>query len=187
MSLTACKLVSGLALVVLLLVWQPLCAANALLSGVALEYQVKASYIYNFLQFVSFSPEDIGGNNAISVCIIGENRFGDALDKLKGKKTPQGVIDVRYLGHYSPELPFNSCHVLYVVKDEAQNGRKIFEHLQNDKTLTIGDYSNFLKEGGVIELFVNDERVQFRINVEKVKKARYQIAAQLVALGASHE
>lgn len=176
-----------LSLFILLVVWGPRVAASASVSGTALEYQVKASYIYNFLQFVSFSPEVMAGKSAISVCIVGENRFGEALDKLKGKRTPQGVIEVRYLGHYSPALPFSTCHVLYIVKDEAPNGSKIFEHLQNASTLTIGDYSSFLKQGGVIELFVEDERIHFRINLERAKQASYQIAAQLVALGATNE
>lgn len=151
--------------------------------GNTIEYQIKASYIYNFLQFVSFPLEQLDNKNIVNVCVVGENRFGNALGELNGAPVPQGKINIDYLGRYSPMLSLQACNVLYIVNNEAPNIDKILGSIDAATTLTISEYTPLVENGGIIELFVEDDSVHFKINADKVKLARYQIAAQLVELG----
>lgn len=148
-----------------------------------IEYQIKASYIYNFLQFINFPPDELEIENILSVCILGENRFGSALNELQGATIPQGSIDIDYLGKYSPALSFKGCNVLYIIKSEAPNVNDILRNIEPDHILTISEYTPFIEDGGIIELFIKDDSIHFKINSEKAKQAHYQIAAQLVEVG----
>lgn len=148
-----------------------------------IEYQIKASYIYNILHFVVFPPDTLEIENTISVCVLGENRFGDSLTELQGEKTPQGKIDIEYLGNFSPALSLTSCNVLYIVNDEAPKTKKILAAIDASRTLTISEYPFFVENGGIIELFIEDDSIRFKINTQLAQQARYQISAQLYELG----
>ena len=52
----------------------------------SLEYQVKASYLYNFLQFIDWPSGAHGGaDEPLVIRILGPDRFGTALEVLAGK------------------------------------------------------------------------------------------------------
>lgn len=162
---------------------QPLIAQQPIAQHQEIEYQIKASYIYNILNFVSFPPDTFEIENTISVCVVGENRFGDSLAELQGAKTPQGKIDIDYLGNFSPSMSLTSCNVIYIVNDNAPKAKKILDAIDTSRTLTIGEYPLFCDDGGVIELFIKDDSIRFKINTKLAQQARYQIYAQLYELG----
>lgn len=148
-----------------------------------IEYQLKASFLYNFLQFISFPAEALENENTITVCVLGENRFGGAIDELQGAATPQGKIDVDILGSYSPNISFKGCNVLFIVKNEAPHAARVLAEIDTEKTITVSEYAQFLNQGGIIEFYVKDDSIHFRINVDQAQKAKYQVAAQLIELG----
>ena len=47
---------------------------------VALEYRVKAAYLYNFVKYVEWPGK---GRSSILICIAGQNPFGDELTQLE--------------------------------------------------------------------------------------------------------
>lgn len=117
------------------------------------------------------------------MCIAGENRFGKALFELEGAKTSQGMIHIELLESIASAIHNRKCNVLYVVGNEAQVARMILEHVDSRKVLTIGEDGSFVSNGGSIELYIEDDAVRFRVNVEQVKQADFQVAAQLMEMG----
>lgn len=147
------------------------------------EYQIKASYIYNFLQFVKFPSDALQAEGEVVVCIAGENRFGNALYELDGAKTSQGLIQVEVVEPQPSAVYGRKCNVLYVVGNEDKKARAILESVDPRKVLTIGEDQSFVRIGGSIELYIEDDVVRFRVNVEQVKQADFQVAAQLMEMG----
>lgn len=150
--------------------------------SVDLSYQIKAAYIYNILQFVSYPDNAFQMKGVLNVCILGEDRFGSALDGINGAGVPQGVINIIRLGD-GKEKPLNGCNALYVVETEKRSSESILSRIDSKEILTIGEFSPFIQHGGLIELFVQDDSIHFRINEELVKETDYQVAAQLIQLG----
>ena len=140
-------------------------------------YQIKASYIYNFLQFVRFSNSSI--SDQINVCIIGKNKFGQALNPLKGAETPQGEITVTMLEYVTDPIQVASCQVVYVVGSDATFSQNVL-----DKVLSIGEFPAFIAMGGYIELFLENDSIHFRVNQKLVGHTQFKVAAQLLSLGA---
>lgn len=143
-------------------------------------YQIKAAYIYNILKFVHFPPET---GKDLTVCILGENRFGDALNALNSASIPDSTLRVAQLGRYSSSKKMTQCQVLYLVNSEQEYAPAILANIDPARTLTIGEHSQFLREGGLIELYEKDDTIQFRINPDMVNKTAFTIDAQLVQLG----
>lgn len=161
----------------------PAYADSGVRNSQMVEYQIKASYIYNFLQFVKFPSDALRDEGEVVVCIAGENRFGNALLELDGAKTSQGVIHVELVEPHTNAVHNKRCNVLYVVGSEAQRTRVLLENVDPRKVLTIGEDQSFVRIGGSIELYIEDDVVRFRVNVEQVKKADFQVAAQLMEMG----
>lgn len=151
--------------------------------AVELSYQIKAAYIYKILQFVSFPDSAFHKEGVVNVCVLGEDRFGAALDEIDGASVPQGIINIIRLGDGSGESPLSDCNALYLVETERSNIKSILSRIDSKQILTIGEFSPFIREGGLIELFVQNDTIRFRINEELVKDTDFQVAAQLVQLG----
>lgn len=145
-------------------------------------YQIKASYIYNFLQFVRFSNSSI--SDQINVCIIGKNKFGQALNPLKGAETPQGEITVTMLEYVTDPIQVASCQVVYVVGSDAAFSQSVLDKINKEKVLSIGEFPAFIAMGGYIELFLENDSIHFRVNQKLVGHTQFKVAAQLLSLGA---
>ncbi|WP_340677945.1 YfiR family protein [Paraglaciecola sp.] len=144
-------------------------------------YQVKASYIYNFLQFVQFPDDNSAGE--ITVCILGENKFGSAIETLEGAAIPGAKIHIKLINNYREALEIAPCKVVYIVGEDLALSRKILGDIDFTQVLTIGESSEFIGLGGYIELFSNDDSIRFRLNKTLVDKTQFKVAAQLLSLG----
>lgn len=159
------------------------CATSLLAQAADIAYQIKASYIYNFLQFVRFPEAALQNDGGLNVCVLGEDRFGSALDAIDGSSTPQGKVKIVRLGHYSAASDLGRCNVLYLIDSERQGTDAILAKIDEAQVLTIGEFSPFIRHGGLIELFEQNDTIRFRINERLLSKTDFKIDAQLIQLG----
>lgn len=145
--------------------------------------RIKASYIYNFLQFVSFQPDSLGEDNEIRVCILGRDGFGNTLDDIDGERISQGTIRILRLGRLKKSTFLGNCHALYLSASEADNVDQIMERVDAHQVFTISEFNSFIEHGGLVELYEHDDSIRFRINEKLVKETSFKVAAQLVQLG----
>ena len=144
-----------------------------------IEYKVKASYLYNFLQFVEW-PVDAFANNTILVCVFGEDNFGAALRPIVGEIVRGRTIAVRYF-HELKGL--ESCHMVFVSASERHRDPEVLQHLAGRPVLTVGESSGFAERGGTINLIRVTDKIRFEINQQAAKRNRLRISAQLLQLG----
>ncbi|GLQ30427.1 YfiR family protein [Litoribrevibacter albus] len=146
-------------------------------------YQIKASYLYNFLQFVQLVEQPDRSESYLNVCIIGENRFGASISVLDGETTPQGVIRMISMTHYNKKKTVEQCQVVYIVGMKKSLAVRVLNDVDNTKVLTIGEFPSFTELGGFIELYIENDSVRFRINSELAGNTQFRVAAQLLSLG----
>lgn len=140
-----------------------------------LEYQVKAAFLFNFLKFVEWpaahndSPWVIG--------VLGRDPFGETLDRtVRGRSVNGRPVEVR---RYARPSDVRDCQILFI-------GRAEFERvgvLVQPGLLTVGEASGFLKAGGVINFYLEDNRVHFEIRPEVARVSGLRVGAQLLKLG----
>ncbi len=146
-------------------------------------YQIKAAYIYNFLQFITFESNATGGQAYLDVCVIDKDKkFGEALEHIAGQPTPQGKINIVLLSVSNKEK-ISSCHVLYLAGTDAKYTRKVLANTDTSRVLTIGENKAFIPYGGFIELFIEEDSVRFRINSDLAGQTRFKVSSQLLSLG----
>jgi hypothetical protein len=144
-----------------------------------LEYQVKAAFLFNFLKFVEWPASSPGGSNDSPwrICVLGHDPFGDVLDQTVSGKIVNGrPVEVR---RYSRPGDMKDCHILFI-------GRADYERLGTPAQpglLTVGEAPGFLKSGGIVNFYLEDNRVHFEIRPAVARSAGLRVSSQLLKLG----
>lgn len=144
-------------------------------SGEGLEYQVKAAFLFNFLKFVEWPPAAGGAPWVIGV--LGPDPFGDKLDvTVRGKKVNGRAVQVRRFAHAGD---VKDCNILFIGRAEFER----FGAIVQPGLLTVGESSAFLKSGGAINFYLDDNRVHIEIRQEIARAVGLRVSAQLLKLG----
>ncbi len=152
----------------------------------AQEYELKAVYLYNFLQFVQW-PESqrlLTKDGTMVIGIVGDSPFGDAFEELQTTIRKSGTRPVRVIryGRYREGLDMTNCHILFVSSSEKKNFAKIAADLKDVPVLTVADTENFLSSGGMINLVRSDGKIRWMINRARADKAGLHFSAQVLTL-----
>jgi hypothetical protein len=160
-----------------------LCSKVVAQPAVAREDELKAAYLLNFAQFVEW-PVSTG--ETLLICVAGADGVREVLGRaVEGKKKAAGrALAVRGLeGGAAP----TDCNVLFMdAKAAAQNGPHLRDHASKP-LLTVSDLTAFARHGGMIELFAENNRLRFNINVDNAAKAGLHISSSLLQLAAAIE
>lgn len=143
-----------------------------------LEYQVKASYLYNFLQFVEW-PRTALASGTILVCVFGKDKFGTALDAIAGGSVRGYAITAKRVDE--PEK-LDGCQVVFVSASERAREFLVLQRLAGHPVLTIGETPGFADRGGVINLIQINDKIRFEINQGAAARDGLKISAQLLQL-----
>lgn len=144
----------------------------------SVEYQVKASYVYNFLQFVDW-PSDAFTGGSITVCVFGEDRFGSALAATAGESSRGRKIEIRRVSTPDELQP---CHVAFISSSERRREFQVLRELAGRPVLTIGETRGFTDRGGIINLVPVGKTIRFEINQPAAERNRLKVSAQLMQL-----
>jgi hypothetical protein len=176
---------AAIAIVPLLLATMALNAQNT--SG-STEYLIKAGFIYNFANLVQWPSSSFAQpDSPIVIVILGEDHFGTTLDRaLDGKKGNARSFVIKRARSIS-ELqrtlgPQKDCQILYVSSSEMPHLSDAIQMLKGVPVLTIGETPGFARNGGIINLILEDNKVRFEVNVAAAKEADLNISSRLLAL-----
>lgn len=161
-----------------------LCAATAWTSAqdVALEYRVKAAYLFNFTKFIDWPVTPPAGRNSFSICLAGRNPFGTMLSATLVGETAAGLpMAARVV---SPSQTA-SCQVLFVPRDVAAG--PYLRGIGAAPVLTVGESPNFLTQGGAINFVLDGGRVRFEINQAAAERAQLKVSSRLLQLGRGND
>lgn len=143
------------------------------------EFQVKAAFLYNFVQFVEWPPQAFGApDTPIIIGVLGQDPFGEFLDQLVSGEVVNGrplvVQRFRSVGE------IQACHVLFVSGSEGKRGQQIIASLGNRSILTVCDWEGLMDQGAMVQFVTERNRVRLRINLDSVKAAGLTISSKLL-------
>ncbi len=145
------------------------------------EYQVKAAFLYNFARFVEWPPRAFARATApLGVCVLGEDPFGEALDRaVLGKSLSDRTLMVRR-GKRLQEL--GGCEILFISASERGRLPEILDELRAAPVLTVGESESFAARGGGVQFTLEDNHVHFIINVDATERAGLKVSSKLLSL-----
>ena len=147
----------------------------------ALEYRVKAAFLYNFAKFVDW-PQDVFSSQESPVvfCLVGDDPFGSSLDGTVGGRKAGGREIVIRRGVGPEQLA--DCHLVFATNDKASAVARILQRGVRPGLLTVGEGAEFIESGGVISLVVDEGKVRFDVSTEAAEAADLKVSSQLLKL-----
>lgn len=143
---------------------------------VSKEYQIKAAFLYKFLNFVEWEAPQRGK----VICVYGTNPFGDSLTQLI--KEHDGSYDSTQFRHVTRPQDFHTCSILFISNSEKEERSQILAAAKTLPVMTVSDINQFAQEGGVIEFILQESRIRFVINQAQAKRSGIKISSHLLAL-----
>ena len=144
------------------------------------EYLVKATFLYNFAKFTEWPDEAFEApGSPLRICILGDGRFGDAFETIKSKTVGGRPLSIRFCGDVEES---KGCHVLYIGYSEENHVSEILEKLDASTCLTVGDASGFVRSGGMLGFFLENNKVRFEANLSAIGRSRLSISSRLLKL-----
>ena len=145
------------------------------------EYRVKAAFLFHFAQLVEW-PTEVPGNPSrpFSICTLGEDPFrGELEDTVGGKSIGTRTVQVR---HFKQPQDALGCQILFIGSSEDKRLSAILAQIDGNPVMTVGEADDFVDEGGIIRLFLEDNKIRFDINLTPADKAGLKISSRLLLL-----
>ena len=140
------------------------------------EYEVKAAFLLNFVKFVEWPDPKRSGPAPLSICVLGDDPFGTALDQIvQGERINGRPLVVKRLKKWR-----DSCDAVFISRSE----KDLPEVLQQiaPRVLTVGESSDFLTSGGMINFVVEDRRIRFDVNRGAAERGSVRISSRLLSV-----
>jgi hypothetical protein len=150
-------------------------------SARAPEYQVKAAFLYNFAKFVEWpSPAFPGSSTLFRICVLGRDPFGDTLTSIVQGKSIAGhpILSL----HVQSPAEARSCHVLFLSQSDPETLKQGLDQLRDLPVLTVGESSDFLPLGGMINFVLEEDRLRFEINLGAAERHHLKLSSKLLAV-----
>ena len=141
----------------------------------ASESEVKAAFLVSFAKFVKW-PETTA---PLVVCAFADARFERTLERLAQGETVNGrQIISRRITRWA-----DACNIVFVSEDEQD----LFRILRQAPpgVLTVGEDPAFLREGGMINFVVENQRVRFDVNLKASERASVTLSSRLLTVARS--
>ena len=141
------------------------------------EDQAKTSLIYNFTKFVQWpagTPDKI-----LAVCVYRDDPILPTLTGLRSRTSKGMAISVQRVNTLDEA---RACQVLFVDQSEKGSLRGVIQALRGQPVLLVSDVVDSASAGAVVEVFLSDRRIAFKINKAMADEANLKLSAQLLSL-----
>jgi hypothetical protein len=169
-------------LLVLSLAWATmnLGAGAAAAPPAALEYAVKASYLYKFTPFVQWPAAMFDTPmSPFNLCVLGQDPFGPLLDQaVDGQMVESHPIVVRRIARLPPG---ESCHLVYLGRSSEPDPAAAPMAVPDGPVLTVTD-EKAGTSGGVIHFVLRAGRVRFEIDPAEAAARGVTLSSKLLSL-----
>jgi len=140
------------------------------------EYQVEATYLYNFGKFVQW-PAGASGSS-FAICVLGQDPFGPVLDAtLAGESLGGKPVVVRRLSKPQEAM---ECRILFINANQESHLEEVLAALDHNAILTVSDMPDFSRRGGMIQFILDGQRVRFEVNLTNTEYARLTLSSELL-------
>ncbi len=139
------------------------------------ELQVKAAFLFNFTRFVAWPP----AGRPLAICIARNAALTAATAEIVGGRLVDGrPVEARAL---DIARGVDGCDLLYLADLKADDASAALSRVRGP-VLTVGETPRFLRDGGVVRIFVEDNRMRFQVNRRQADLAGLKISSQLLSL-----
>lgn len=154
-------------------------ATSAVPAATPTEYQLKAVFLFNFIQFVEWPSDDPDAEQQpICVGILGADPFGPELDAvMQGEQIKGRAIVVERFADVSE---VDDCQLLFIGTMDDAALREAVERLEGRPILTVGETPEFIDAGGMIRFLTESNRIRLQVNLRAADAAHLRLSSKLL-------
>lgn len=143
------------------------------LAQVAQEYELKSAYIFNFLNFIDFPNPD---KKEITLCLP-DDALAEHFEPMENQDVAQARLRIVYLDEASFK---GGCDALFIPFYARERTKEILSIVSNKAVLTIGESDGFAMHWGIIEFYIQQKNLRFRINLARANSRGLKLRASLL-------
>lgn len=147
------------------------------------EYHVKASLIYNFINFTRWPKHSFSSENTpYTLCVVGEDPYSKIFASVSNRTVHGRRLQVKHL--VSPILKdaLNPCKILINRLKDNKESNNLLKKLSNLPILTINEMSNSKTPNVMINFVINQGRIGFTINRTLAKTTGIEFSSKMLRL-----
>ena len=157
-----------------------LIATLAPASAQSREAALKVAFLLNFAQFTNWPSESFIAEGApLVICVFRDALPPEALEPL-GRRSVEGrPLEVRTVDRAAQ---LTGCQLLFVDGAPPELLADVIEFGRRNPCLTVSDVRDFSRLGGHIELFEQDNRLRFMVNLPAARGSGLNLSSRLLKL-----
>lgn len=154
--------------------------AAASVQDTAPEAELKAFFLLNFTRFTEWPESAFASSpDEFRIGVLGpESALEPIQRKLAGKSV--GKRSLKFVRAQTPgEL--KSCALVFVSDAEKSQIPSVLSEFRGRPILTVGETEGFAESGGILNFYVEDNKVKYEINPEALSRAQLKATKLIVA------
>lgn len=144
------------------------------------EYNLKATFLYNFAMFTEWPA----GSKEFNLCILGKDPFGKIIDNVAQKPMQGRTVKLTRLDS-SLISEVKSCNLVFITFSEHEQLNRITGQLSKLPILTVAEANGFDHKAVMILLKNEQNKIAFDINQTSAKAAGLDFSSKLLHLAQS--
>ena len=148
----------------------------------ASDYQVKAAYLYNFAKLAEWPAQSSAtGPSTFAICVVGGDSdfIGVLTGVVAGRVIAGRPVVVKRV---STREEMFTCQLLFFRSSERKRTQGTIGVLERSAILLVGEDSSFLQNGGMVNLILENGKIQFEVNRDALDRADIRFSPQTLAL-----
>jgi len=153
----------------------PVCSAQP---KAAPEYQLKAAFLYNLLQFIEWPEQAFkDAGSPLVICLYDDKAAGSAFDSYRNEKIRGRQLVFKRYDDMQTGL---ECHILFINTQDKKALSDIAARAASRNILTVGEADGCARLGCIINFFTADNKLRFEINPEAAKRAGFKLSSEIL-------
>lgn len=152
--------------------------------ALALEYSIKAAYLYKLAEFIEWPAASFASpTSPLEICVVGINPFDAVLATAAwARQIRNHPVVVRHL----PEMDDTvACHVMYIAGSPQEPVAELLERVRGKPLLSVTDDANDPESKGVVHFVLYQNKVRFEIDDALAALAGLRINARVLDIAVS--
>jgi hypothetical protein len=142
---------------------------------------VEAAYLYNFGRFVRWP--DAGDQGPLRICVAGPDAFSRSVARLAaGERVGDRPLTAIRIERTEDEL---RCSILFISAAEQTRLGAWLGQAAGKPILTVGEASDFMDRGGIIQFVAEDNHVRFSVNLNAAGRSGLSLSSELLKVAVS--
>ena len=142
---------------------------------------MKAAAFYNIVTFTDWPASSFTSSDApLVIGILGQGPVATVLDALVANETWHGRRVI--VKHFAAPAAARNCHVLFIARSEQGRWRTISRHFAKRPVLTVSDVDDFARQGGVVQLGVDRNKLHLIVNMTAARNNGLTISSKVLRL-----